>query len=103
MDNPLTIHMFKRGRDNAITRESLCKLTGLSDRKVRACIADLINQGKVILSDPSSKGYWLPADYKELEEYIDRMETQGKALMARAKSAKKLLKKKDQFGLGLVC
>ena len=98
----VTIDMIPRGRKHAITREALRSLTGQNDRTNRQDIRDLIDAGYVILSDSKTSGYWLPETYEEVLEYIEKQESRGKACMARAKSARRLYKVRDQIGLGFV-
>jgi len=99
----IDISLFKRGYNNAITREELMNITGKDDRSVRLGIRNLIDKGYVIMSSSNTKGYWLPDSYDEIELYISQLEHRAKECMKRAKSAKKIYKNRYQFGLGIVC
>lgn len=58
------------GRENAISRESLARITGMSDRQVRKAIEGLREDGEVILSSSHSKGYWRSDDEADISAYI---------------------------------
>lgn len=58
------------GRENAVSRFYLSKITGLPDRRLRLEIKKLIRQGNAILSSSSAKGYWRSEDIDEIEEFI---------------------------------
>jgi len=59
-----------KGRNNAISRQDLEQLTGLSDRAIRKEIKKLVQKGIPILSSSQSKGYWYSDDIEELENFI---------------------------------
>lgn len=55
----MIFELLNIGKENAMTRDDLVRLTGLDDRKVRL----LINQERElypIISDSEHSGYWLP-------------------------------------------
>lgn len=62
------------GRENAVTREYLSKITGIGERKIR-CFIKLANQelskeGKAIISSSREKGYWMTDNIDEMESYL---------------------------------
>lgn len=61
------------GRENAISREMLCKVTGMPDRAVRREIRRLRDKGEPILTDTEKGGYWMAGagdyDYREMLRY----------------------------------
>ena len=62
------------GRENAISRRELVRLTGIPDRKVREIIK-LANRrlkpsGVAILSSSAQRGYWRTDDISEMEAYL---------------------------------
>lgn len=67
-----------QGRDNAISRHALLSLVQsvhpkTSDRQLRACINQLRKDGVMICSTGGEDGgYWTPANWDELSEYIER-------------------------------
>jgi len=60
------------GKDNAISRSQLVKLTGLSDRIVRDMIA-LERRNTAILNLQNGAGYYIPSESDKSE--IERFET----------------------------
>ena len=80
------LSLIPEGRENAISRETLRRLTGLDDRKIRLEIKRLISQGHVILSSSSAKGYWQSDNISEIEQFIresdHRRSTEAKTIEA---------------------
>lgn len=71
--------LFERvGRDNAISRGALLSLVQAmypktTDRQLRACINAMRKDGVMICSTGGEDGgYWTPASWDELSEYLDR-------------------------------
>lgn len=62
------------GKENAVSRAELARLTGLPDRKIRAYVKltnrELTREGKAILSSSGARGYWMTDDLEEMEEYL---------------------------------
>lgn len=47
------------GRENAISRKRLAAITGMSDRKVRACISEARERGTAICANTVTGGYYM--------------------------------------------
>lgn len=66
------------GRDNAISRARLLMVVQschpkTTDRQLRACINQMRKDGVMICSTGGEDGgYWLAANWDELNEYLDR-------------------------------
>lgn len=60
------------GRENALPLVALCQLTGMDGRQVRLTIQRERLKGVPILSDNQS-GYYLPADEREVQEFVRSM------------------------------
>jgi len=75
--NPVYQHL-KHGQANAISRQALKELTGLSDRRIRRDIQELRNKGIPIISTSDSKGYYLAESNEEVRHYI--AETRSRAM-----------------------
>jgi hypothetical protein len=60
---------IKIGKDNAITRSELCRLTGLSDRRMRRQIEELQFQGHRIINMSDGLGYYFPQTDAEFYRY----------------------------------
>lgn len=89
--------------DRYITRRELQVLWGTGDRSVR----DIINKIRkaspkyVIISSSSQKGYKRPSSYAEIEKCIAECEARIKEESMKKKQMEKLLKNRDQMGLGI--
>lgn len=76
----LRILQSRIGRDNAISRGELLALVRrmpgcgkVADRQLRACVNQMRKEGHLICSTGGeSGGYWQPASWDELLEYIER-------------------------------
>lgn len=68
------------GKENAITRQELVRLTGLDDRTIRNEIKRLNREGVPILSSSHTCGYWQSDDVKELEAYIKETDSRRTSL-----------------------
>ena len=75
------LNYISTGKENAITRESLTAVTGLSDRKIRSLIEEERAKGNIIINLQNGKGYFLPR-----EDETDVIESQYKINNARAMS-----------------
>lgn len=60
-----TIDYIPTGHENAVTREELSRLTGLSDRQVREDIRIASIHGDLILNMQDGKGYFRPSPTKD--------------------------------------
>lgn len=79
------------GRENAVSRDTLCRLTGLCDRDNRELIS-IAQQSKVILNDGLGQGYYRPRP-----EDVDAVARQRRRENARMKSMKKKDKPMQEF------
>lgn len=64
------LNLIPYGKENAISRADLVRMTGVPDRTIRNAIKSLIRQGNTILSSSSAKGYWRSDDISEIEQFI---------------------------------
>lgn len=64
------LSLIPYGKENAISRRELERLTGQNDRKTRKQIKALIQQGHAILSSSSARGYWRSEDPAEIAAFI---------------------------------
>lgn len=64
------LNLIPYGKENAISRKDLSKLTGWDDRRVRDEIKRLMRNGERILSSSSAKGYWRSDDPDEIERFL---------------------------------
>ena len=82
------------GKDNAISRSQLVKLTGLSDRIVRDMIA-LERRNTAILNLQNGAGYYIPSesDRADIERYVRQEEARAKSIFWSLRGAKTALRK----------
>lgn len=90
--NKSLIEMIPVGHENAISRERLCYLTGMSDRDIRRAIGELNEAGNVILN--RGKGYFrydAETDRYYLQNYLaveqGRVRTLNRKLRKMRKAA----------------
>lgn len=102
-NRPIEAYLNDIPFDRYISRRELQALWGTCDRTVR----DIINKIRkaspkyVIISSSSHSGYKRPSSYKEIEKCIAECEARIKEESAKKKQMMKLLKNKDQLGLGI--
>jgi len=73
------LKLIPKGRENAITRQQLCNLTGWGDRKVRGEIKKLVRDGYPILSLSESPGYWYSSDIDEIERFLREVDSRNRS------------------------
>lgn len=84
------------GRENAISRADLCRLTGLADRQVRENIAQA-RRNTPIINLQDGDGYFIPdptdsGDMAQLRRYVKQEEARLKSIGWSLKAARKMLK-----------
>lgn len=80
------------GRQNAVTREELRKLTGLNDRQIREMISQARRETPIISLD--NKGYFIPSEDEkaDVEKWIKQEEHRAKSIFWSMAGAKKFIK-----------
>lgn len=92
----MIIELLAYGKKNAVSTRTLCSITGLSVRKLRAEIAKERKEGKLIASS-SKGGYYLPADRQEVEEFVRTLDSKSRSIMMALQSARKYLKNTEPY------
>ena len=83
--------LLRKGKENAISTKDLVYLSGCkSARHLQEKIAEERVAGAIICSG-SGKGYWLPANRKEIEEFCQTMEKRAKNIFNATRSARRAL------------
>ena len=85
------------GEENAITCKQLSKYLGLSERDITIQINALRKKGELICSNTQS-GFWLPADDRDVAEFIRQMKGRIKDMQRATKPAIEYLKSKNGGG-----
>ena len=79
------------GEENAITCKQLSKYLGLSERDITIQINALRKKGELICSNTQS-GFWLPADDRDIEQFVRGMQSRIKDMQKAMKPAIEYLK-----------
>ena len=79
------------GEENAITCKQLSKYLGLSERDITIQINALRKKGELICSNTQS-GFWLPADDRDIEQFVRQMQGRIKDMQRAMKPAIDYLK-----------
>ena len=80
------------GKENARTRDTLCMLTGMTDRQVRRAIEDARNEGHFIVNDEDGNGYYMTNDVNVLTLQYRKDTSRAMAILKRRKHIRKYLK-----------
>ena len=80
------------GRENAITRQELCSLTKLSDRKVREQIEQARREGNIIINKQDGRGYYRTNDPDEIACQYRQQRRRALSILAHQKHMRRLLK-----------
>lgn len=104
----LTREHIPVGRDNAVTRQRLCDITGLNDREVRRQISELRakddDSNLVIVSVSNGRGYFRSDNPDDIRHFIAEMQKRNRMVYQAIKIAKRTLKRIDNhktYGEGL--
>lgn len=87
----LVLNAIPYGKDNAVTREKLCKKTHMDDRKVRDIIAEL-RDFELICSKSGFDGYWRPTNREEVKDFLSENAKRIKSLFKMCRLAREYLK-----------
>ena len=88
------------GRENAVTRQTLCVLTGLNDRVIRNEITKL-RRNIPILNLQDGSGYYMPrcdneSEMCELKRFINQESKRARSIFYSLKGAKEFLKENEK-------
>ncbi len=78
------------GEENAITAKDLAKYLGWNERDVTITVNALRKQGEFICS--GANGFWLPADDRDIEQFVRQMQGRIKDMQKAMKPAIEYLK-----------
>ena len=87
---------IRAGRENAIPRSDLIKVTGMRDRMLRLEIEAMRRAGVVILADVV--GYYLPGDLDEVQAFIRQESSRARSTFFTLRSARKLAEQMQAQG-----
>ena len=72
-----------KGRENAIRRDELVRLTNLPDRTIRSMIEEARNRGEIIINDGSGVGYYTSDDLGEITRQLNMNERRAKSVLVQ--------------------
>ena len=79
------------GKANAVRREELCLLSGLSDRDMRKMIMRAKFDGLCVSNAQDGKGYFIPVTEEEVRAQLAQEERRAKKILVPQKNLKNLL------------
>lgn len=91
------VEYIPKGHKNAISRNDLCRQTGLSDRVIRGLIEEARRE-TIIISNNDGSGYWLfpenPTEQEKemLRRYVKQQESRAKSIFYALRPARQMMK-----------
>lgn len=80
------------GKDNAISRQELCRLTGLADRENRRLIEEARNKGEIIINLQDGRGYYKTEDLAEIKAQYLINNNRAMSILVQQKHLRRKLK-----------
>lgn len=86
------LEFIPEGKEKAVSRKSLCTMTGLSDRKVRESISE-VREHTVVISTDDGAGYYIPTldEHEEVRMYRVREFARAMSILHNLKVVDALL------------
>ena len=85
------------GKENAVSRAHLVKITGLPDRTIRNLVKEenkrLCKGGEAILSSSSNRGYWRTDSPAEMLAYIHEADHRCREIAANVAPIRELVER----------
>ncbi len=88
------LDIIPTGKENAVSGEYLCQLTGYSDRMLRKEVQLINETGEAIICRENKRGYYLPETPEEAERYIRYSQSY---LVTLARKDRAMKKAKDKM------
>lgn len=86
------IDYIPEGKENAVTRERLCAVTGLPDRKLREEIEQARRRGEIIINAQDGAGYYRSEEIRDIARQYNTNERRALSILAQQKHLRKRLK-----------
>lgn len=86
------VEYIAEGKENAVTREQLKVLTGLSDRKIRKEIELARKRGEIILNDQDGAGYYRSENVQSLKRQYRQNNNRAMTILVQQKYIRRKLK-----------
>lgn len=85
------------GSKNAISRQNLCTITGMSDRVVREAISQA-RRTTCICNAQDGKGYYIPDSMKDAKRFLDQESARARSIFWSLKGARDFIKEMEKAG-----
>ena len=79
------------GKDDAVTREQLCALTGMSDRGVRKLIELARIEGAMIVNDQDGRGYYISDNEEDIRRQMATNHSRAMSILRQQKLLRRKL------------
>lgn len=80
------VGLLGKGAGQAVSRDTLAVLMGMSDRAMREAVAMARLEGVCIANDQQGGGYYLPDNLEEYKRQYRQTANRGKAILAQLKA-----------------
>lgn len=88
----LIMEYLQKGKENAISRPELARLSGLSDRVVRQAIEDARQDGHLIINRQDGSGYYIAEDIRDIARQFEQNKRRALSILAQQKFLRRRLK-----------
>lgn len=90
------LNCLHTGKENAVSRYEIEKITGIDERTVREIIKRIVTEdGIPILSSSSAKGYWISEDLEEMRAYVRESDSREATLRRNVDPIRKIITRKS--------
>ena len=80
------------GRENAVSRDYLSMLLGVTDREMRKAIRQARNEGHIIINDQNGRGYYQSDDLDHIARQYRQNQHRALSILVQQKHLRKRLK-----------
>ena len=80
------------GKENAVTREYLCLMFGMSDREIRRAIQAARNEGNIIINAQDGRGYYRSNEPADVMKQYKQNKRRALSILVQQKHLRRLLK-----------
>lgn len=88
LEEKIILALIPTGRENAITRKQIVRITNFRDRHVRRTIQALRRNFPILSSYEKPGGYWVSVDKEEIKAFIRLLEVERRSYDETIKNLK---------------
>ena len=92
------VDLIPIGKANAVTREQLCSLTGLSDRAVRKLIEIARIEGEIIINAQDGAGYYVSDNPVDIRRQMATNRSRAMSILRQQKYLRRRLAEIENAG-----